>query len=104
MSKPGLKAAILIISETASETPSTDKAGSTLSEAFEKDSNAQWVVNETRIVPDDILKIQQAICQWCDGNDSVNLIVTTGGTGFAVKDYTPEAVSPLIHRHAPGLV
>ena len=104
MGNPGLKAAILVISDTASEAPSTDKAISTLSEAFEKDNNSQWTISETRIVPDDIPRVQQAVCQWCDGGDSVNLVVTTGGTGFAVKDYTPEAVEPLIHRHAPGLV
>ena len=104
METPKLKAGILIISDTASEDPSTDRANQALSEAFENDSSGQWAVYGSKILPDDALKIQQSICQWCDGESFVNLIVTTGGTGFAIKDRTPEAIHPLIHRHAPGLV
>ena len=104
MEKTKLKTSILIVSDTASEDPSTDKASRTLSEVFENEGKGQWVVYESKIVPDDVLGIQQSICRWCDGEDYVNLIITTGGTGFAIKDRTPEAIHPLIHRHAPGLV
>ena len=104
MDKEKLRPAILIISDTAAQEPSTDKAGTTLSDAFSTDGGDRWTKPETQIVPDNILAIQRAITHWCDGEGHVNLIVTTGGTGFAAKDYTPEAVSPLIHRHAPGLV
>ena len=105
MEKPKLRAAILIISDTAFQDPSTDKAGDTLSDVFADEGNGQWTVNDDRtIVPDDILTIQKAVSLFCDGGDYVNLLITTGGTGFAVKDNTPEAISQLIHRHAPGLV
>lgn len=104
MEKPRLKAAILIISDTAFQDPSADKAGDTLSEVFANEGNSQWVVHESKIVPDDVFTIQKAVSSFCDGEDHVNLLVTTGGTGFAVKDNTPEAINPLIHRHAPGLV
>ena len=104
MEKPKLKAAILIISDTAFRDPSTDKAGNTLSDVFANEGNSQWAVHDPNIVPDDILTIQKAVSLFCDGEDYVNLLVTTGGTGFAVKDNTPEAINPLIHRHAPGLV
>ncbi|KAJ5952599.1 uncharacterized protein N7479_011012 [Penicillium vulpinum] len=57
-----------------------------------------------RIVPDDVFQIQQSIYEWADSPNWYNLILLSGGTGFAVKDNTPEAVSPLIQRHAPGLV
>lgn len=104
MSNKELRAAILIISDTAHADPSTDKAGHILDQTFLTDGGDQWVVAERRIIPDDVLAIQRAVKGWCDGEDFMNLIVTTGGTGFAVKDQTPEAVTPLIHRYAPGLV
>lgn len=104
MEKPKLNAAILIISDTAFRDPSTDKAGDTLSIVFADEGNGQWTVTDRKIVPDDVLTIQKAVSLFCDGGDYVNLLITTGGTGFAVKDNTPEAITPLIHRHAPGLV
>ena len=104
MEKPKLKATILIVSDTAFQDPSTDKAGDTLSDVFANEGNGQWIVLDRKIVPDDILTIQKAVSLSCDGEESVNLVVTTGGTGFAVKDNTPEAISPLIHKHASGLV
>lgn len=104
MDKPKLKATILIISDTAFQDPSTDRAGDILSDIFANEGNAQWTVDNRKIVPDDILTIQKAVSLSCDGEDYVNLLITTGGTGFAVKDNTPEAITPLIHRHAPGLV
>ena len=104
MDKPKLRARILIISDTAFQDPSTDKAGDTLSDVFANDGNGQWAVDDRKIVPDEVLTIQKAVSLSCDGEDYANLLITTGGTGFAVKDNTPEAVNPLIHRHAPGLV
>ena len=104
MEKPKLKAAILIVSDTAFQDPSTDKAGDTLSDVFADEGNGQWTVIDPEIVPDDILTIQKAVSLYCDGGDYVNLLITTGGTGFAVKDNTPEAINQLIHKHAPGLV
>ena len=99
-----LRAAILVISDTASASPVLDKAGPLLAELFSEDSNKAWSVEKPYIVPDDIASIQKVICHWCDDTPQFNLIVTSGGTGFAQKDHTPEAVSPLIDKHAPGLV
>jgi gephyrin len=96
-----LTAAILIISDSASTDPSTDKSGPTLEEIF---AAADWEVIETEIVSDDVIQIQRFVQRWADGEDAVSAIVTSGGTGFAVRDVTPEAVNPLIHRQAPGLV
>lgn len=104
MENAKLTPAILIISDTVAQDPSTDKAGTLLSEAFLEHGGGRWTTPEKDIVPDDGFAIQRAIGHWCDGKDYVNLVVTTGGTGFATKDVTPEAVSPMIHRHAPGLV
>ena len=104
MDKVRLKAAILIVSDTAFHDPSTDKAGRTLADLFSAEGRDQWIVANRIIVPDNVLSIQREIQHLSDGDDAVNLHVTTGGTGFDIKYNTPEAVSPLIHRHAPGLV
>ncbi|KAJ5347870.1 MoeA [Penicillium brevicompactum] len=97
-----LKAAILIVSDTASEDPASDKVVDALRPILA--AEGKWEPPAFKIVPDNVLKIQQAVCDWADGPNWYNLILLSGGTGFAVKDNTPEAVSPLIHRHAPGLI
>ncbi|THZ72347.1 hypothetical protein D6C85_04748 [Aureobasidium pullulans] len=97
-----LTASIIIISETASADPSTDKCIPTLQKVFTSLGASKWEVTATKIIPDDVTKIQNAVLESCA--EGVNLIITSGGTGFAVKDVTPEAVGPLIQKHAPGLV
>ncbi len=104
MSSTKLKAAVLIISDTAARDPSTDKAYNALHETFITSGGDQWDVVASKIVPDSVLDIQRTVTKWSDGEAFVNLIITTGGTGFTSRDNTPEAISPLIHRHAPGLV
>jgi gephyrin len=91
-----LKAAILVVSETASQDPATDKCIPTLKQVFNDLGNSQWDVSETDIVPDNALSIQKAIKNWTDGPDPVNLVVTSGGTGFATKDVTPEVCAVLL--------
>ena len=85
-----LRAAILIISETASKDASTDKGIPALKEVFAERANDQWIAQDTKIVTDNVLDIQRAITEWTDGPEYVNLVVTSGGTGFAQKDVTPE--------------
>lgn len=85
-----LRAAILVVSTTASKDPSTDSSSGILSEVFEKEGAGKWAVDEVKIVGDDVLDIQRNITAWADREDAVNLIVSTGGTGFAVHDSTPE--------------
>ncbi|PSS16608.1 hypothetical protein M430DRAFT_19587 [Amorphotheca resinae ATCC 22711] len=104
MSAPTLKAAILVVSTTASRDPSTDSSGGLLKDVFEKEGGDKWEVVDTKIVSDEVLDIQRSIMGWTDGDSPLNVIITTGGTGFATKDITPEAVTPLLHKQAPGLV
>ena len=115
-----MKAAVLVVSDTASKDPSTDKCIPILKDVFDSVGDNQWELSETGFVPDDVLGIQKAIRRWTDCEEPVNLIVTSGGTGFATKDVTPEvrvltiktsdkannrkAVTLLLDRHAPGLV
>ncbi|KAL2173824.1 MoaB/Mog domain-containing protein [Thermothelomyces heterothallicus CBS 202.75] len=99
-----LKAAILVVSTTAAKDPSTDEADAALRQVFEQEGGGRWNVVDTRIVSDVATQIQRQITLWTDVADPVNLVITTGGTGFAVADHTPEAVSVLLHKQAPGLV
>lgn len=107
-SPPLLQPAILIVSDTAAADPSTDKAFPLLKETFAQDGAGKWREPIFEIVKDDLLEIQRAVRSWTDNEAAnfglINLVVTTGGTGFARRDFTPEAISPLIHRHAPGIV
>ena len=85
-----LRAAILIVSETAFQDPSTDKGIPALQEVFADSGGGQWSAEEARIVTDNVLDIQRTITQWTDAQDTVNLVVTSGGTGFTQRDVTPE--------------
>lgn len=91
MSGSKLRAAILIVSDTASRDAATDKAGPALTAVFAAEGRSNtWEAPVVKIVPDDVLEIQRAICQWADGEEYFNLVITSGGTGFAIKDNTPE--------------
>lgn len=90
MSNANLKAAILVVSTTAVRDPSTDASSGILENLFKTDGGGRWDVSETRVVGDVVLDIQRTLTQWADRADAVNLIITTGGTGFAVHDNTPE--------------
>lgn len=95
----------MVVSTTASRDPSTDAAIPALKSVLEE--SGQWTVAETQIVTDEAAAIQKQVRAWADKeseSENINLIVTTGGTGFAVSDITPEAVSELIEKPAPGLV
>ena len=54
------------------------------------------------ILPDDLATIRDMLSEWCD-DKRLDLIFTTGGTGFAPRDVTPEATRAVIERDAPGL-
>ncbi|GJC94187.1 molybdenum cofactor synthesis domain-containing protein [Colletotrichum higginsianum] len=92
MTDAPLKVAILIVSTTASKDPSTDKSELVLRDVIENEGSGKWKVTETKIVQDHVPQIQRQIMLWADLGpiEGVNLILTTGGTGFAVSDNTPE--------------
>ncbi|QPC78639.1 hypothetical protein HYE68_009391 [Fusarium pseudograminearum] len=104
MASGPLKAALLIVSTTAAKDASADASGPILTQVLKDEGEGKWEVHDTKIVTDDVLAIQRQITAWTDGSVSINLVVTTGGTGFATGDSTPEAVTPLLHKQAPGLV
>jgi molybdenum cofactor synthesis domain-containing protein len=61
-----------------------------------------WEVVQKTVVPDDVLKIKQVLAAWADSNE-MDVILTTGGTGFSPRDVTPEATLAVVDRLAPGL-
>ncbi|KAK6819550.1 molybdenum cofactor synthesis domain-containing protein [Apiospora arundinis] len=101
-----LKVALLIVSTTAAKDPSLDASGAVLKDVIEQEGGGRWQLVDTKIVPDVVAQIQRQIMLWADVAvpEGINLILTTGGTGFAVADHTPEAVSALLHKQAPGIV
>ena len=103
MADTKLKAAFLIISTTAAKDPSTDASGSILREVLEQEGAGRWEAIDTQIVSDDVLQIQRQVMAWADAatGSTPNLILTTGGTGFAVADHTPE-VSHWINASVTG--
>lgn len=94
MSEAPLKVAILVVSTTAAKDPATDASEATLRAVLEKDAReGQWELVATRIVPDRADEIRKSVEQWTDGSENTapaNLLITTGGTGFAKDDITPE--------------
>lgn len=85
-----LKAAILVISDTAAQDSSQDKSGPLLQDVFRDEGGEKWEAPQLKIVPDDVLEIQRTVMQWTDSDPYMNFIVTSGGTGFSGKDNTPE--------------
>lgn len=61
-----------------------------------------WQVTEYTIVPDDIDELKRVMLDWCDLN-KVDLLLTTGGTGFSNRDVTPEATKSIAERLVPGI-
>ncbi|KAJ7066192.1 molybdenum cofactor biosynthesis protein [Mycena amicta] len=96
-----IRVGVLTVSDTASSNNAADKSGPTIRDILA--SNDAFVCKDHRIVLDDVHAIQSAVMEWCSGGE-LDWIVTTGGTGFGVRDQTPEALGPLIERNASGLV
>jgi molybdopterin adenylyltransferase len=94
-----MRAAILTISTSRSEGGQEDKSGPALAR-FAQDVGAE--VTATDIVPDDQSKIEWALRHYAD-SERCDLVLTTGGTGFAPDDVTPEATRAVIERDAPGI-
>ncbi len=89
--------AVLTISDT--RITSNDVSGNKLAELLE-DTGAE--VSVRRIVSDNLEEIRDLLISIADRGD-IDLIMTTGGTGFASRDNTPEATKAVITREAPGL-
>ena len=90
---------ILTISDRSSRGERPDLSGPALVEAVEALS---WKVALYEIVPDELDLIRSQLLSWTDSN-TIDVILTCGGTGFAPRDVTPEATRSVIERLTPGL-
>ncbi|MGB5305766.1 MAG: molybdopterin-binding protein, partial [Gammaproteobacteria bacterium] len=91
-----LNIAIMTVSD--SRTEATDKSGDTLVKLL---TEAGHTLAGKRIVPDDIYQIRAVISQWI-ADDTVNAVITTGGTGITGRDSTPEAIVVLFDKQIDG--
>ncbi len=96
MSKTPLNIAILTVSDT--RTVDTDTSGLKLRTCAEADGHQ---VNEHVIVKDDLFHIRAVVSNWIHQSD-IQVILITGGTGFAARDVTPDALEPLLVQKIPG--
>lgn len=97
MSQTPIKAVVISISDTRRD--EDDLSGTTLVGLL-LSMKAQVV--DKAIVSDEVEQIKEKLLE-AAGQDGINLIVTTGGTGFSPRDNTPEATRAIIEREAPGL-
>lgn len=76
-----------------------DRGGPAIREALQ---NSEWEVSHVAIVPDEQERISKTLSAWAD-QDRLDVIFTTGGTGLAPRDVTPEATSAVASRPVPGI-
>jgi len=94
-----LRVGILTVSDRSWRGEREDGSGPALV-ALAKENG--WDVVETLIVPDEIDTLRDTLTLWADSGE-MDLILTTGGTGFAPRDVTPEATRMVVDKLAPGL-
>jgi molybdenum cofactor synthesis domain-containing protein len=94
-----VRVAILTVSDAGARGERADTSG---------DLAQQWAtargyaIADRALVPDDTAQIVSALAGWSDG-DVADLVLTTGGTGLAPRDVTPEATRAVLERDAPGI-
>ena len=91
-----LKIAVLTVSDTRAL--ADDKSGATLVTRIEAAGHA---IADRAIVPDGVAAIRARVKAWID-DPAVDVVITTGGTGFTGRDVTPEAVEPLFEKRMDG--
>ena len=94
-----LRLAILTVSDACSRGERRDKSGELIAEWCEA---AGWSIAARDVVPDERALITTRLLEWADRGD-LDVVLTTGGTGFGPRDVTPEATRPVLEREAPGL-
>ena len=101
MSKPAaqfepLAVAVLTVSDT--RTPETDTSGDLLVQRLQE---AGHTLVARQIVKDDVYQLRKVVSDWI-ADEQIQIVLTTGGTGFSDRDSTPEALSVLFDKHIEG--
>jgi molybdopterin adenylyltransferase len=90
---------ILTLSDRSSRGERADSSGPALAKLIQAEG---WSVVKQSLLPDDESAIREILASWADSGE-LDVILTTGGTGFSPRDVTPEATRAIIEREAPGL-
>ena len=96
---PPLRAAVITLSDKGSRGERQDRSGPLAAEML---TEAGYRVEETLLLPDEAEGLKAQLIRLADGRQ-LNLILTTGGTGFSPRDITPEATLAVADRSAPGI-
>jgi molybdenum cofactor synthesis domain-containing protein len=100
---PGpIRTSVLTVSDRCHRGERPDLSGPALVKVLESRLHAEIV--ETLILPDDPAGLEHQFRAWADPARSIDLVVSTGGTGLAPRDHTPEAAMRVIDRPHPGLM
>jgi molybdopterin adenylyltransferase len=91
---------ILVLSDRVSRGECVDLSGAAIREFVTGRLSAEAAAEA--VLPDDAKAISERLIEWCDAL-RLDVILTTGGTGFAPRDVTPEATRAVMEREAPGL-
>ncbi len=94
-----IRIGIITVSDRSARGERLDESGPTLENAIIQQG---WLVIRTTILPDDVAQLISTLIEWSDGGE-MDVILTTGGTGFSPRDITPEATQAVIQRSAPGM-
>ncbi len=94
-----IRVAILTVSDSSAGGTRADTSSPALAKQV---ADWGWSVAETAVVPDDLRAIAAKLSEWSD-KAQYELILTTGGTGIAARDVTPEATRIVIEREIPGI-
>jgi molybdenum cofactor synthesis domain-containing protein len=94
-----INAAVLTISDSVSAGVRTDRSGPAVRDRLEQ---LGWKVSVLEVIPDEAARISGRLVTLADGGQ-ISAIFTTGGTGVAPRDVTPEATRPVLDREIPGM-
>ncbi|MCI1903242.1 MAG: MogA/MoaB family molybdenum cofactor biosynthesis protein [Enterococcaceae bacterium] len=98
MTKP-YRVAVLTLSDKGSKGQRVDVSGPTISEFLQMEG---YEIVAQKILPDEQAQISAQLKEWADEN-TCDLIMTTGGTGFSPRDVTPEATLAVAEKNVPGI-
>lgn len=90
---------ILTLSDRSARGERADSSGPALANLIQAEG---WSVAKQALLPDEESAIRELLISWADSGE-LDVILTTGGTGFSPRDVTPEATRAVIEREAPGL-
>jgi molybdenum cofactor synthesis domain-containing protein len=93
-----MKVGILTVSDKGAKSEREDRSGLAIREIIEASGGE---VVQYRVVPDETALIRAALVEWAD--EGLDVVLTTGGTGFSPRDWTPEATKAVIERETPGI-